>query len=61
LERTPHADGVEIRAAAIQMNLPLLTTLSAASAAVVGIRALREQELTYQSLQDHYGRKNIDR
>jgi len=52
-----HADGVEIRAAAIQMDLPLLTTLSAASAAVAGIRALREHELTYQSLQSHHASK----
>jgi carbamoyl-phosphate synthase large subunit len=52
-----HSDGSEIRAAAIQMNIPLLTTLSAASAAVVGIRALRQSELSYQSLQDHYAEK----
>jgi carbamoyl-phosphate synthase large subunit len=49
-----HADGAEIRAAAIRLNLPLLTTLSAASAAVSGIKALREKELQYRSLQEHY-------
>ncbi len=49
-----HADGAEIRAAAIRMNLTLLTTLSAASAAVAGIKALREKELQYRSLQEHY-------
>ncbi len=49
-----HADGAEIRAAAILMNLSLLTTLSAASAAVAGIKALREKELQYRSLQEHY-------
>jgi carbamoyl-phosphate synthase large subunit len=54
--RGPHAhtDGLEIRAAAILMDVPLLTTLSAASAAVAGIRALRDQELKYRSLQAHY-------
>ncbi len=49
-----HADGAEIRAAAIRMNITLLTTLSAASAAVAGIKALREKELQYRSLQEHY-------
>jgi carbamoyl-phosphate synthase large subunit len=53
-----HSDGSEIRAAAIEMNIPLLTTLSAASAAVVGIRALRQSELCYQSLQEHYSQKS---
>jgi carbamoyl-phosphate synthase large subunit len=52
-----HADGEEIRAAAIQMNIPLLTTLSAASAAVTGIKALKERGLKYRSLQEHYQRQ----
>ncbi len=52
----PHArtDGVEIRKAAIAMNVPLLTTLSAASAAVSAIQAMRKKELKYRSLQSHY-------
>jgi len=49
-----HIDGAEIRAAAIMMNVPLLTTLSAASAAVAAIRALRQNELRYRSLQSHF-------
>ena len=49
-----HADGEDIRAAATQMNILLITTLSAASAAVAGIRALKEKELKYRSLQAHY-------
>lgn len=49
-----HADGDEIRAAATQMNILLITTLSAASAAVSGIRALSEKKLEYRSLQEHY-------
>jgi carbamoyl-phosphate synthase large subunit len=49
-----HADGEEIRAAATQMNILLITTLSAASAAAVGIRALKEKALKYRSLQAHY-------
>jgi carbamoyl-phosphate synthase large subunit len=38
------------------MNVPLLTTLTAAMAAVTGIRALKEKDLTYESLQEHYAR-----
>jgi len=50
-----HTDGVEIRKAAIAMNVPLLTTLSAAMAAVSAIQALGRKELKYRSLQSHFG------
>jgi len=50
-----HSDGNEIRAAAIAMNVPLLTTLSAAAAAVSAIQALKKKELHYRSLQSHFG------
>jgi carbamoyl-phosphate synthase large subunit len=36
------------------MNVPLLTTLSAAAAGVMGIRAMREKALKYRSLQEHF-------
>jgi carbamoyl-phosphate synthase large subunit len=49
-----HADGVEIRKAAISMNVPLLTTLSAAMAAVAAIQAMSKKELKYRSLQSHF-------
>jgi carbamoyl-phosphate synthase large subunit len=49
-----HSNGVEIRAAAIAMNVPLLTTLSAAAAAVSAIQALRKKQLNYRSLQQHF-------
>ncbi len=49
-----HSDGAEIRSAAIAMNVPLLTTLSAASAAVAAIRAMGKHELRYRSMQEHY-------
>jgi carbamoyl-phosphate synthase large subunit len=49
-----HTDGVEIRKAAITMNVPLLTTLSAAMAAVSAIQALGKKELKYRSLQSHF-------
>jgi hypothetical protein len=37
------------------MNVPLLTTLSAAAAAVAAIQALKKNELHYRSLQSHFG------
>jgi len=49
-----HSDGADIRAAATVMNVPLLTTLSAAMAAVNAIQALRQKELSYRSLQEHF-------
>ncbi|MFN2252189.1 MAG: carbamoyl-phosphate synthase large subunit [Anaerolineae bacterium] len=51
---TAYADGQAIRRAAIGHRVPLLTTLSAASAAVSGIRALRDRELKVRGLQEHY-------
>lgn len=51
-----HSDGAEIRAAAVTMNVPLLTTLSAAAAAVAAIKAVRQKELRYRSLQDHFNK-----
>lgn len=49
-----HSDGALIRTAATRMNVPMLTTLSAAAAAVAAIQALRQKELSYRSLQVHY-------
>ena len=51
-----HTDGAEIRTAAVTMNVPLLTTLSAAAAAVAAIQALRQKALHYRSLQAHFGK-----
>jgi carbamoyl-phosphate synthase large subunit len=53
-----HSDGAEIRTAAIAMNIPLLTTLSAAAAAVSAIQAIRKKQLRYRSLQEHFGMMN---
>ena len=50
-----HSDGADIRSAAIAMNVPLLTTLSAAMAAVSAIQAMNKKELKYRSLQSHFG------
>jgi carbamoyl-phosphate synthase large subunit len=49
-----HSDGATMRSAAIAMNIPLLTTLSAAMAAVSAIQALNKHELNYRSLQSHF-------
>lgn len=42
-----HADGVEIRKVAIAMNVPLLTTLSAAMAAVSAIQAMSKDAMIF--------------
>jgi carbamoyl-phosphate synthase large subunit len=55
-----HSDGAQIRAAATLMNVPLLTTLSAAMAAVNAIQALRKEDLCYRSLQQHYKMMNSE-
>jgi carbamoyl-phosphate synthase large subunit len=54
----PHsrADGQKIRTLATRMEIPLITTLSAAQAAVNGIRAMMDAELNVRSLQTHYDR-----
>jgi len=49
-----HADTQAVRAAAIRCNVPLLTTLSAAAAAVNGIKALQDKALSVRSLQKHH-------
>ena len=41
------------------MEIPLITTLSAAQAAVSGIRALRQKELSVRSLQEHYAMQRV--
>ena len=54
--RTAHEDGASIRLAALRQRVLLLTTLSAAAAAVSAIRALRQRALRVRSLQAHYAR-----
>jgi carbamoyl-phosphate synthase large subunit len=49
-------DGIKIRRLATRMEIPLITTLSAAQAAVNGIRALRQKSLEVRSLQRHYAK-----
>jgi len=52
-------DGAKIRTLATRMEIPLITTLSAAQAAVSGIRALRHKELSVRSLQEHYAMQRV--
>ena len=51
-----HDDSRTMRTAAVLQGVPIMTTLSAASAAVNGIVALRAKELGVTSLQAHYAR-----
>jgi carbamoyl-phosphate synthase large subunit len=54
LGSTAHSDGARMRAAAALRGTPILTTLSAAAAAVAAIRSLQQKELSYHSLQEHF-------
>jgi carbamoyl-phosphate synthase large subunit len=54
LGRRSYTDGQAIRAAAIANRVPLVTTLSAAAAAVSAIRALQTRDLKVRSLQTHH-------
>jgi carbamoyl-phosphate synthase large subunit len=47
-------DEGRIRAAAVQLGVPCITTLQAAEAAVKAMEALREEEMTVQALQDRF-------
>jgi carbamoyl-phosphate synthase large subunit len=51
-----HDDGMRLRTAAVRYGVPLLTTLSAAQAAINGIQALKTRELRVRSLQAHHRR-----
>ena len=48
----PRIDGYEIRAAAVQMNIPCVTTVQGASAAVQGIEASIRDDIGVRSLQE---------
>ena len=49
-----HFDEAAMRAAALRLGIPCLTTLSAAAAAVEGIRALQEEATSVSSLQEYH-------
>ncbi len=54
LGQQARADQAAMYAAAVRHSVPFTTTLSAAQAAVNGIRMLKEKELEVRSLQRHY-------
>jgi carbamoyl-phosphate synthase large subunit len=47
-------DEGKIRAAAVQLGVPCITTISAAEAAVKAMEALRQEAMTVESLQDRF-------
>ena len=54
LGRESFFDDRAVRRAATMAQVPCITTLTGASAAVSAIRALRSQTLTVRALQDYY-------
>lgn len=52
---TPRRDEVRIRSAAVANRIPIMTTLSAARASILGIRALKETGLRVKCLQEYHG------
>ncbi len=53
-------DEGKIRAAAVQHGVPCITTIQAAEAAVRAMRALRDNGMTVQSLQDRFAEQKIE-
>jgi carbamoyl-phosphate synthase large subunit len=53
-----HDDGAVIRSMAYQVNVPLVTTMSAAMATLQGIKRRMEKDLQVKSLQEHHGSKS---
>lgn len=49
-----HEDGALIRSTAYQINVPIVTTMSAAQASLLGIKRQREKPLQVRSLQTHH-------
>ena len=54
--REEHADQVRIRHEAVRYNVPVITTIAGAHAAVRGIEALQRGDIQVQSLQEYHER-----
>src|SRR6185503_17954684 len=52
--QAPRADEVKIRTTAVYTNTPIMTTLSGAKAAALGIAALRRNGYAVQTLQEYH-------
>ena len=59
LPETGASEG-RIRAAAVQLGVPCITTLQAAEAAVKAMEALREEDMGVQALQDRFPKLPAD-
>ncbi len=55
--QTPRADEVKIRTTAVYTNTPIMTTLSGAKAAALGIEAMKRSGYTVQTLQEYHNNK----
>jgi carbamoyl-phosphate synthase large subunit len=55
--KSPRADEVKIRTAAVVHRISIMTTLASAKAAVLGIKTLRERGLKVHSLQEYHAKK----
>ena len=55
--KSPRADEVKIRTAAVMHRISIMTTLASAKAAVLGIKTLRERGLKVHSLQEYHAKK----
>ncbi len=53
----PMLDESKIRSLAVSFNIPCITTLNAARAAVCGLQAIRNEELEVKSIHDYHGLK----
>ena len=52
--QTPRADEVKIRTTAVYTNTPIMTTLSGAKAAALGIAALKKGGYTVKTVQEYH-------
>jgi carbamoyl-phosphate synthase large subunit len=52
--KSPRADEVKIRTAAVQHRVPIMTTLAGASAAALGIASLREKGIRVRTIQEYH-------
>jgi carbamoyl-phosphate synthase large subunit len=52
--QTPRSDEVKIRTTAVYTGTPIMTTISGAKAAALGIAALRKSGYSVKTVQEHH-------
>ena len=52
--QNPRADEIKIRTTAVYTNTPIMTTLSGARAAALGIAALKKSGYAVQTIQEYH-------